>query len=260
MAVPPQKNLVKAQIKDQTGVNLEEYRTDLLVDSVMGYVDAPFTILMHFILWPVLCIGLLLYFGIWWVMPLGYLIGSIWVVLGLLLGAITGLAIGAFFIAWNLTDHTKNLFESTLQTIDEIIKDMQMGRVAVPSNRKLPTIGEWLRVVRLAVVVPVIREIIRRKLWPIGDWIGNMATKTLTRSNKRAVATFKMAENPEDADSSDELEAYCRQMLERTQKLRKNTSSIHKVSTALTVKPLRVMMIIFLVIDVLVFWGLWRWL
>lgn len=260
MAVPPQKKIVKGQIQDQTGVNLEEYRTDILVDSVMGFVEAPFTILMHLILWPVLVLTALLYLCFWWVMPFGYLVGTIWLVSSLILGTITGLSIGAFFIAWNLSDHSKNLFESTIHTIDEIIRDMQMGRVAVPQNRKLPTIGEWLRVIRLAVVVPVIREVIRRKLWPIGDWIGNLATNTLTRSNKRAVATFKMTDNPEDADSSDELEAYCRQMLARTQKLRKNTASIHKVSTNLTVKPLRVMMIIFLVIDVLVFWGLWRWL
>lgn len=255
-AIPPQERLIQVEVKERTGVNLEQYRTDVVADSIIGLIESPFWFIVFMIGFPILIFILFVIIAIYFIYPIGWLIGSIWIVLSLVMGPITGFALGAFLTGKIVADCAKNLYESSLDTMDAITEDLRDNRAEMPQGKALPTFSEWMRVVQLGVIVPVIQHIIRTKLWPIGEWIAPRVVKSLSARSKKGVETAQKELGNEESYTPAELDEYCNKMLVRTQKIRKQSKTIHYAATFLTMGPLRVTLIIVLILDVLIFGGL----
>jgi hypothetical protein len=118
-----QENISKSELKERTGINLEEYRTDVVADSLTELIESPFTIMLHLILWPLLLLILFVTTGIWWIWPLSWGAGFLWIVGGLIMGPITGLTFGGFLAAWSLGESSKNLYEASLDSMKAIAED-----------------------------------------------------------------------------------------------------------------------------------------
>lgn len=262
MAVPPQHQLIKNTLKERYHIDLERYRTDVIADSIIGYIDAPFTVMVHLILWPVLTIGLLSYLGIAYVWPASYVLGIVWLLLAILLGGLSSLITAAFFVAWNLLDHTKNLYEATADTLDVIIDDMRDRQVQLPPHqRHYPTFKEWVQVVRLGLFVPTIREVIRAKLgWPVGDWIGNLAVKVFGGSTDRSLSAMPAEIRDSPDYTPDRLDIYCDKMKSRIQLFKSKSEKVYTATAWVTLMPLRILMFVFLALDLICFLGLWWFL
>ena len=262
MAIKPKEREARTKVKTRTGVDLDKYRTDVISDSVVGLIDSPFTLMLNLVFWPILGVLIFWVTGYYFIWSIGWMVFILWILLGTIMGAITGFAWGSFFAAWSIADSSKNLYEATLDTMDVITEDLRDNRTDMPEDQPLPTYKEWLRIIHLAIVVPIIREVIRQKLWPIGDWVGNMTVKALTSKTDRSLAqtAAPVIEGQElRRYTPDELQEYCNKLLARTQKIRKQSAAIHKTSTWLTVAPLRVIAIVVSVLDIVVFGGLLYW-
>src|SRR5690606_20612606 len=126
---------------------------------------------------------------------------------------ISGISLGAFLTAQIIAVSGKSLYEATLDTMDAITEDLRDNRMEMPKDKPLPTFSEWMRIVQLAVVVPVIQHIIRLKLWPLGEWIAPRVVKSLTKRSEKGIAKAEAEEGKERSYTSAELEEYCNKML-----------------------------------------------
>jgi len=248
-----QENISKSELKQRTGVDLEQYRTDVVADSLTELIESPFTIMLHLILWPLLLLILLVVSGIWWIWPMSWGAGFLWIVGGLIMGPISGLTLGGFLAAWSLSESSKNLYEASLDTMKVIAGDLKDNYQQIAQNHALPTQKEWMRILRLALIVPVVREVIRRKLWPFGDWIANKVVINFTKTTEKGLLSLQTDIETQKTYTKEELQNYCLKLIEKTEKMRKNSASVHKTATMLTLAPLRFATILMFVLDVLLF-------
>jgi hypothetical protein len=233
------EDISKAEIKKKTGIDLEMYRTDEIVESLEDILAAPFIIMLKLILWPLFFVALLLISAIWLIWPLSWAGAILWILIGLIMGPLCGIAVAAYHIGLDLGETTKKLYAATLDTIKTIGKDLKDNYHQIPDGQRLPSHKEWMRIVQLALIVPVVRELVKRKLWPVGTWIGKLLTLNLTKtSQKGEFLLSKEMEIKEHATKID-LESYSEMIIKNTEKIQKNLDSTHKATMRLTISPLR---------------------
>lgn len=252
----PLKNdaLILEKKTKETGIDLEQYKTDLVADSIIELIETPFTIFIHIIIWPLLISVFTILFAIWFVWPLSWMGAILWILTGLVVGPFTGFAIALYVIGKGLSETSKNLYESVLDTIKVIAEDLKNKHVD-SEKQNLPTFNEWLQIIRLVIVIPTVRQIVRTKLWPVGDPIANILVLNLTRSESKGLANLKKGniENNEYLSS----EKYSQMLIEKSEQLRKNLDNIHKLSFNLTLIPLRYSMLFGIGLNLLILLIIW---
>jgi hypothetical protein len=251
------ENISKNDLKQKTGIDLEQYRTDDIAMSLNDLIETPITVLIHFILWPLLLMTLICATGIFFVWPISWAGGLFWILTGLIIGPLSGISIAAYIVALNLSEASQKLYAATLDTIKIIAADLKDNYHQIPENQPLPTYKEWIRIVQLALIVPVVRELIRRKLWPLGHWIGNTVVVNLTQTSQKSELVLLAAHDSQQPANREQLQAYSDKIIKNTEMVKNNLDKAHKNAMKLTLSPIRFTMFMTLALNVFIMIIIW---
>ncbi len=199
-------------------VDFSVYRKPELAEKIASLIDVPQAIVtvvkwvafINFVMWTVL----------WWIFGAsswGWLLGLY--LYGTVLATFLGGLMGMLRIVLRGLDDVVVVFDLTLEITEQVskdIEDMDDGKKRVPST------GQILAGVHDHVVLPIVREVVRRRV-PFVGWIGVWFYRmTFARLAKLVMANVSPPVPPEERTADDEADT--KTLLKRSLEYSANTS------------------------------------
>ena len=250
-------NITSKELEQKTGIDLMKIEKKELEESVGFIIDAPFFIMLNLILWPLLFLVLFVFVGVWYIWPLSWGGAVLWIITGLIMGPITGLSIGAFVVAKILSSGSQKLYESSLGIMKLIAEDLKINYQKIPQNQPLPSFNDWVRIVRISIVLPVVSALIKNKLWPVGGGLARIVTVNFSQTTESGIKAMPTDSDSQKTYTKEELENYCIKLIESAEKMRKNAALVHKKATRITMAPLGFSVALTFILDLIILASIW---
>ena len=245
-----------SSLKNNLGIDFQKYHDKDIVGSLEGLKRTPINLIFQFIFWPILFALLILATGIFFIWPQSWLGGFFWILVGLSAGPLAGISVASYLVVAALEQSSKSLYEAILDTLTDISVDIKQNADNQQLNQALPTYKELLRLVKLSLVIPALKELLVKKLWPFGNWIGNIVVNYLKKLSQKSEYLLS---NEDDLKANDpeRLNKYADAIEENTQKLRKNLNTAHIEAIKVTVAPLKFNILMSLTLNAILLTLIW---
>ena len=234
------------------GIDFSNYHTKEISAALNNLVNTPYKVVLHFIFWPLLFMLIICLTGVFLIWPLSWGGAILWILTGLLIGPLCGVSVATYLVVASLDKSSLKLYETTLDIVDNISDDLKQNAQNVPLNFELPNYKELLRLVKLSFVIPALKELMIKKLWPLGNWIGNIVVNYLKKVSQKSEHLIKSDQIELKTEGVEQVMKYAEIISENTEILRKNLNIAHKVATNLTLSPLRFTMLMALLLNIVV--------
>lgn len=241
----------------ELGVNINKYHSEYILPAIKKLVNSPYKVVLQFTLWPLFFILSISLTGAFLIWPQSWSGGIFWMLTGFLVGPLSGISVAAYMVVRSLDETSKKLYEASLDAMDNLSSDIQNNIDKIPTNLELPTYKELLRVVKISLVFPALKDLTKKKFWILGSWIGNIVTNYLKKMSQKSEQLLENEhENTKNEDAL-QLQLYAEKIKQNTDLIRKNLPGSHKSATNLILAPLSFTMTMSLVLNLLIFVLIW---
>ena len=121
---------------------------------------------------------------------------------------------------------------------------------------QLPNYKELLRFVKLQLVFPALKELMIKKLWPFGNWIGNIVVNYMKKVSQKSEQLIKN-EALLLSEGSDQIKQYADKIYQNSDLLKANLDKAHKIATSLTLAPIKFTIYMSLILKALLLLLIW---
>ena len=245
------------QLCKQMSLNLEKYRITDISSAINSLVNAPYKVVLQFILWPLFFVLAISLTGIFLIWPLSWAGGILWILIGLLVGPLSGITVAAYWVVAGLDESSKKLYEAALDSMKDISIDLKHNAENIPDNLELPSYKEMLRLIKLSLVFPALKELMIKKLWPFGRWIGNIVVNYLKKMSQKSEELLDKEQENQMTAGVIQIQSYADKIIKNTALLKNNIDKAHKKASKLILSPLRFTMNMSLFLNVLSLLLIW---
>lgn len=243
---------LKAKILQKTGIDLEQYRNQDLVESIADLLLFPkyvlkimlTTSLGFFVAWVVLLMWanfqekiLLGFFGFW--------IGAVLVILN-------GLVFGTLRLMKNLEHDLNEILQLTVGAVQQVFKDFKNVKLQLKAQIfELPSVSEMLQGVLFAVMLPTLRAVIKKKVPILGTPLAFLAEQVFTILGNQLAAAVNRTENDLkgkitgkaeilEKEAENTVATFADKGIQTLEKVRKTTEKIVSPTMKVIVFPIRI--------------------
>ena len=244
------------KLSKNLGIDLEKYQSKDISGAINALVNTPFSVVFQFVLWPLLFIVSFTLIGVFMIWPQSWAAGILWILTALLIGPLCGITVATYWVIASLDESSRKLYEATLDAIKDISIDIKLNSDKVLTNLELPNYKELLRFVKLQLVFPAIKELMIKKLWPFGNWIGNIVVNYMKKVSQKSEQLIKN-EALLLSEGSDQIKQYADKIYQNTDLLKANLDKAHKIATSLTLAPIKFTIYMSLILKALLLLLIW---
>jgi hypothetical protein len=223
----------------QMSIDLEKYRNKDIASAINNLVNTPFKVVLQFMLWPLIFILAICLSGIFLIWPQSWAGGTLWILTGLLVGPLSGITVAAYWVVSGLDESSKKLYKAALDSMKDISTDLRNNAEKIPDNLELPSYKEMLRLVKLSLVFPALKELMIKKLWPIGSWIGNIVVNYLKKMSQKSEELLENEQENQITAGIIQIRSFADKIIKNTELLKNNIDKAHKKASKLILSPLR---------------------
>jgi hypothetical protein len=244
-------------LRENLSIDLEKYRNKEILPAINSLVNTPYKVVLQFTIWPLFFILAISMSGIFLIWPQSWMGGVLWILTGLLVGPLSGITVAAFLVVKSLDESSRKLYEATLDTMSDISADIKLNADNIPMNLELPTYKELLRFLKLNLVIPALKELTLKKLWPLGNWIGNIVSNYLKKMSQKSEQLIENEQGDLKSEGPAQIKLYAEMIAQNSSLLKKNIDNAHKSATNLILSPLRFTMTMSLILNALFLFLVW---
>ncbi len=243
--------LLKEKILQKTGINLEQYRNQDLVESIADLLLFPkyvlkimlTTMLGFFAAWVVLLLWanfqekiMLGFFGFW---------------IGLVLVILNTLVFGMLRLMKSLEHDLNEILQLTVGAVQQVFKDFKNVKLQLKAHVfELPSVSEMLQGVLFAVMLPTLRGVIKKKVPVLGTPLAFLAEQVFTILGNQLASVVSKNENDLkekigakaeilENEAKNTVEGFADRGIQILEKVRKTTEKIVSPSMKIITFPIR---------------------
>ncbi len=245
--------LLKEKILQKTGIDLEQYRNENLVESIADILLFPkyvlkimlTTMLGFFVAWLVLLLWanfqekiLLGFFGFW---------------LGFVLVILNGIIFGMLRLLKSLEHDLNEILQMTVGAVQQVFKDFKNVKLQLKAQVfELPSVSEMLQGVLFAVMLPTLRAVIKKKVPVFGTILAFLAEQVFTILGNQLAAVVNKSENDLkekigakaeilEKEAKNTVESFADRGIQTLEKVRKTTEKIVSPTMKIITFPIRML-------------------
>ncbi len=245
------------QLCKQMSLDLEKCRSKEIISGINGLTNIKSQILLHFILWPLVFIIVISIIGIFLIWPQSWLGGILWILTGLLVGPFSGFSVAAYWVVSGLEESAKKIYMASLDTVKNISSEIKNKAEKIPDNMELPTSKELLILTILSLVMPVLKELMIKKLWPFGRWISNIVSNFLKKMSQNSEDLIVEKEDNLKSVGVLQIQNYCEVIIKNTEAIRNKIGKIQQKTSKLIIFPFRLNMRLYLSLNAILLLLIW---
>jgi len=190
---------INEQLKRKTGVDFSRYRDPELVETLGNAITFPLFLVKSLtrpvgLMFLLLILAMVLtdsaYFRAWLTFP------------GILLALINGIALGLVLFIRRIRNDMKKVFAISAELSLQVLKDIGSARRKLAGNpESFPSLLEIFQGVNTSIVLPVIKQVIDRKIPFLGKFIGKLTERFFNAVNSRLGMRLKKTDANEHPSS-----------------------------------------------------------